>query len=279
MLQPLESHFSSLVELAPDVLIAPPQVLRRLADALLEGQLELKVEKIVSAAETLDPLDERVIMRAFGGASIHQGYQATEGFLGASCAHGTIHINEDLVHVEPQWLDEASGRFIPVVTDFRRRSQPIVRYRLGDILTQRRTPCPCGSPFRAIESIEGRCDDVFHLAAADGSSRWRAVFPDFVRRAVMTASDELERYLVEQESDGSVVVHLELSEPAPGQPARQGARDAVEASVRDNLAALCRLLDAKLPRLVFSSAIPPLGQRKLRRVVSRFRPENAAERA
>lgn len=50
-----------------------------------------------------------------------------------------------------------------MVTDLERKAQPIIRYRLNDILVERKEPCGCGSPFLALEKIEGREDDVFFL--------------------------------------------------------------------------------------------------------------------
>ena len=72
-----------------------------------------------------------------------------------------LHLNEDIVYIEREYLDDR--RFVPVVTDLERKAQPIIRYRLNDILVERKEPCGCGSPFLALEKIEGREDDVFFL--------------------------------------------------------------------------------------------------------------------
>ncbi len=65
-----------------------------------------------------------------------------------------MHLNEDIVHIQKEYLDEQSRRFVPIITDFSRTSQPIIRYRLNDILTEADKPCLCGSPYTAIERIE-----------------------------------------------------------------------------------------------------------------------------
>ena len=44
--------------------------------------------------------------------------------------------------------------FYPIITDFKRTSQPIYRYRLNDILVEEKSPCPCGSVFTRIAKIE-----------------------------------------------------------------------------------------------------------------------------
>src|SRR5699024_2207014 len=103
-----------------------------------------------------------------------------EGFLGCTCQHGTLHLNEDIVHIEKEWLDD--NRFIPIITDFTRQTQPIVRYRLDDILIQRKDPCPCGSHFTAIKYIEGRCDDVLILPGKNGQPV--TLFADLCSRVI-----------------------------------------------------------------------------------------------
>ena len=89
----------------------------------------------------LEEQDRRLLMQVF--PAVGEVYQATEGFLAASCAHGTLHLNEEFLHIEPQWIDEQ--RFTPLITDFTRSTQPIVRYRLDDVLVLRRNPARAGS--------------------------------------------------------------------------------------------------------------------------------------
>ncbi len=60
-----------------------------------------------------------------------------------------------------EYLDDS--RFYPIITDFKRTSQPIYRYRLNDILVEEKSPCPCGSVFTRIAKIEGRSDDIFYF--------------------------------------------------------------------------------------------------------------------
>src|SRR5699024_9723342 len=102
---------------------------------------------------------------------------------GHTCEHGTIHLNEDVVIIQKEYMDKKQGVFIPIITDFRRKTQPIIRYRLNDLLQEKQNPCTCGSPFTALEKIEGRADDLFYLRHT-GNEGLRAVFPDFIRRAI-----------------------------------------------------------------------------------------------
>jgi len=195
LLNPLESAFPSLNTVPPDLLVAPASVLKALAEAKLNGQISLQPSHIISVAEVLEPADAFVIEKAFHQWP-HQIYQATEGFLGFTCESGTLHLNESYVHVEPDWLDNAQTRFQPVITDFTRETQMIVRYRLDDILTVAGS-CSCGRHEMAISSIEGRSDEVLHLPSLETGAN-TPVFPDVLRRSLMLLGPDLQDYRIVQ---------------------------------------------------------------------------------
>ncbi|GGX87825.1 hypothetical protein GJV26_11200 [Massilia dura] len=192
----LDAHLAALQAQAPDILVAPARILGRIAALALEGRLQLAPRKVIAVAEVLEPDDRQRIERAFGGP-VHQLYQCTEGFLGHTCEHGTLHLNEEFVHVEPEWLDAGRTRFVPIVTDFTRTTQHFIRYRLNDTLRVRATPCPCGSAALALDAVEGRCDDILWLPAADGGEL-SALYPDMIRHAISIAPRALPDYRIEQ---------------------------------------------------------------------------------
>lgn len=197
LLAGVEAALPALRALRPDVLVGTPQLLRALAAEQRAGRLDIRPSHILSVAEVLEAQDAAAVEQAFG-VRPHQLYQATEGFLGYTCAHGGLHLNERFVHIEPQWLDEARTRFQPVVTDFTRETQLIVRYRLNDVLRLADAPCACGSPERTLAAIEGRCDEVLWLPARD-SARAVPVFPDAVRRCMALAGPAVREFEVVQQ--------------------------------------------------------------------------------
>jgi len=265
LLDPLESHLIRLNEYQPTLVVAPPSMLRFLAESILEGDLKIHPRKMVSVAEALDPLDERVIAEAFG-QKVHQIYQCTEGFLGYTCPEGTLHLNEDLVYFEKEYLDETRRKFVPIITDFSRTVQPMLRYRLNDILTEREQPCFCGSVMTALESIEGRCDDLFFWRSLhDGGLR--AVFPDFIRRAIITASPLIDAYTAIQFAPDTVQVALRLRNGVESETEKMCKREVERA-----IAALCGELRCVVPMLHFAGYDRLPSDKKLRRVERRFTP-------
>ncbi|CAA6806508.1 MAG: Adenylate-forming enzyme [uncultured Sulfurovum sp.] len=205
LLQPLEEHIETLNATQPTILIAPAQVLRLLA---LSDDLTINPKKVISVAEVLEEEDEELISQRFS-QKVHQVYQCTEGFLAHTCEEGNLHLNEDRVYIEKEWIDEKSGRFSPIISDFFRSSQPVIRYKLDDILVLEKEPCACGSVFTRLKKIEGRCDDILNVKDKNGVPY--LLFPDFVRRAIIRASDKVEEYAVEHREDALHVYLQPLS--------------------------------------------------------------------
>lgn len=196
LIKPIEEHIENLNKMQPTLLVAPAQVLKLLA---LNRELKISPKRIISVAEVLEEEDAKIIENRFK-QKVFQVYQCTEGFLAHTCSEGNLHLNEDIVYIEKDWIDKDSGRFSPIITDFFRSSQPIIRYKLDDILIYEPKQCPCGSAFTRIKKIEGRCDDI--LKVKDNQGKDYLIYPDFIRRAIISASDEIKEYSVEHKDDG-----------------------------------------------------------------------------
>jgi putative adenylate-forming enzyme len=263
LLEDTNKHVERLNRYQAGIWAAPPSVLRQLAEQKRMGRLTAAPRRIVSVAEVLDPVDADVIRDTFG-MPIHQVYQCTEGFLASTCSHGTLHLNEDIVHIGKEVVPDDPGgrRFVPIITDFSRTTQPIIRYRLNDVLTEAERPCPCGSPFTAIERIEGRCDDIFYMEQSDGGGRLKPVYPDFITRAVLAASSAIREYRVIQHEGEALTVELLLEGGA--------SQTEVERQVTASVEALMLRLGCRMPDLVFTKYTNPEGARKLRRVERRW---------
>lgn len=229
---------------APDVLVAPPSML-----LMLIGSCE--PTRVISVAEVLSPLDETRLEAGFQ-QKIFQIYQCTEGFLGFTCSYGTLHLNEDLLIFEKEYLDDV--RFIPIITDLFRKTQPIIRYRLDDILVEKKTPCPCGCIFQSLERIEGRCDDLLYVALPQGGAK--PLFPDFVSRKILAVSESIEEYEVVQTKLDRWEIYL---------------KDEFRESVVTALHELFERIGCLFPEIVFvDHPFPRLPGAKLRRIQRKY---------
>ena len=193
LLHPLGEHLSRIHKLQPNIIVGQPSLLILLAEAQSKEEIRLNPERIISVAEVLSPKDQEIIERVFQ-IKVQQVYQCSEGMFGQSCKEGNIHLNEDGLIIEKQWIDKK--RFIPIITDLRRNAQPIIRYKMNDILHA--TECSCGSKMLAVSSIEGRMDDLLIF------QQDKIIFPDFIRRAITGANPEIDNYQLIRVSDRKI---------------------------------------------------------------------------
>lgn len=259
LLAPGAQHIARLNQDAPQVLVAPASVLQQLAQAAQAGELRIAPKHIISVAEVLEPGEAQAIGRAFAAPNnpplaVHQIYQATEGFLGYTCEAGGLHLNETHLHIEKCWLDASRTRFQPVITDFSRTTQLILRYQLNDVLHLAPQACECGRAETTLVAIEGRADDILWLKAEPG---WVPVYPDLVRRCLMLVEPPLGEYRLLQRG---FVWTLELPE--------QEQSETRFAQLRAVLADLADLVgpSAQQPRIDFALWKPPLPGVKRRRI-------------
>ena len=203
----IDKNIQNLNKLNPDILVGQPSVLLVIANKIKNNAINIKPQVVISIAEVLEKEDEHYLKAVFGVDVIHQVYQCTEGCLATTCKYGTLHLNEDIVHIEKEYLDDK--RFVPIITDFERTSQPIIRYRLNDVLMEKQEPCKCGSVFTAIEKIEGREDDVFNFKTKSGEDVM--IFPDFIRRCILF-SGNITDYRIVQNEDDSITVFADIDD-------------------------------------------------------------------
>jgi putative adenylate-forming enzyme len=247
----VDAWADALTEFAPDTIVAPPKVLRRLAET---GRLGAR--NIFSGAEVLDPLDRAAIEDATG-AKVREIYMATEGLFGVGCRHGTLHLAEDAVRFE--WVASGdSGLVTPLVTDFTRRTQIMARYRMNDLLELSDRPCPCGSPLQAVARIEGRHDDAFELR--DGRGAWRMITPDVLRNAVVDADRRITDFRIVQIGEDAVAVQLDPALPPES-----------DAAVTAALLALFERIGVVAPAVTVTRGLTVDYDRKLRRVRREWR--------
>jgi len=254
LLHPFEAHLAELQSQNPTVLIAPAQILGQIAKAQQAGQIRIAPKQILSVAEVLSPDDSAGIETVFGKRP-DQVYQCTEGVLGWTCRHGSIHLNERYIRFDRDVIDADSGAFCPVITDFTRHSLPILRYRLDDVLIPEPEPCPCGSACQRIARIEGRADDI--LWWPDAAGRPVMVPSDLIRQAVAVLPVPVRDYRVIAGAE-RLEIWLDTAVPGIAGPAME-----------QSLTRLAARLGVKVPEMVLHHGLPPGPEAKRRRVLVR----------
>ena len=129
-----------------------------------------------------------------------------------SCKYVNLHLNEDLIYVQTldfdgQLASPGEPCYKMIITDINKRSQLIIRFELDDSIVISDSSCRCGSSFRVIEKILGRTDDLYWAQRTD-CDELQCIFPGYIRRAIITSSDEIENYQAIQENYTTVSIRI-----------------------------------------------------------------------
>lgn len=166
---PMSDTVSALNAFSPEVLVGYSSALRPLALAQIDGSLRIQPRAFMSASEVLSVSAARIMTTAWNRAPFDV-YAATEtAGIASTCEHGRRHLYDDLVIVEPV---DAAGAPVPVGTTGARllvtvlfsRTVPLIRYELSDRVAIGSDDCPCGRPYRLLETLDGRAEDTLSAA-------------------------------------------------------------------------------------------------------------------
>jgi phenylacetate-CoA ligase len=173
VLSPLSEIVAGLNKFQPAMLNGYATAIYLLAQEQEAGRLHIHPVLVMTSSESLAAQDRERIQQAFR-CTIADNYGCSEFVaIAAGCKHGWLHVNADWVILEP--VDEALQPVPPgqpsstvLLTNLINRVQPIIRYNLGDRVTYRAVPCPCGNPLPAIH-VEGRTDEILRMCGANGN--------------------------------------------------------------------------------------------------------------
>ncbi|MDX8143249.1 phenylacetate--CoA ligase family protein [Lentzea sp. BCCO 10_0061] len=169
---PMPELVAALNDFRPAILAPYASMGALLATEQQAGRLHIDPALVVLSAEGLAIGEYDRISAAFD-AKVRQGYAANEcPFLSYSCRHGWLHVNNDWAILEPvdadhQPVPPGQRSHTALLTNLANRTQPILRYDLGDSVLVRPDPCPCGDPLPAIQ-VQGRTADLLTFPTRSG---------------------------------------------------------------------------------------------------------------
>jgi phenylacetate-CoA ligase len=154
--------------------------------------------------------------------------------IGVDCPeHQGLHVFEDHFFVEI--VDPASGRVLPpgeegelVLTSFHRQASPVIRYRTRDRTVLRDEPCPCGSPFRRVQRLLGRTDDMLVV-------RGENVFPSQIEEVLLRVDGLTANYQLVVDRQAHRLDTLQVRVEAAPDAARDGLAGRVRDRVRETI--------------------------------------------
>ena len=158
-----------LVKLDPTVLFTVPSLLARSYDTTRQMYGEAKdtnLQKIIYFGEKLsnrfrERLQDDLRVEVFS----HCGATETSTLGGECSAHNGIHIHTDVnlpSLIVPKTINETTQEGEVAWTTMQIDVQPVIKYRIGDVIRITNDPCACGRTSPRVEII-GRTDDGFSL--------------------------------------------------------------------------------------------------------------------
>ncbi|MDX2082526.1 MAG: hypothetical protein SFV53_00860 [Rickettsiales bacterium] len=246
-------HLENLDRYQPNILVAPSTILKYIALAQEQKKININPEKIFAAAEVLEEFDQKFIEEIFK-QKLQQIYQCCEGFLAITDAKGNLRLNEEYLHIEKEWLDKKSGRFVPIITDFNRVSQPVIRYRLDDVLIE---DFSINSPFTYLKKIEGRFDDICYLKNQNGEST--PLFADILRNIFATNLNNFDEYKIIQNSISEFEIQI-----------KPEINESDKTLIYKAWQSFCFEQKCQMPNLIFSKYQQPKFDQKLKRIENKI---------
>ena len=170
--QPVAEMVRQLNAWQPEVLATYPYVVRELVEEQIAGRLRIRPGSVMTSAEVL-PVETRRRVHTAWGVSVFDTYGATEyAPIASECAYGSKHLFEDGAVIE---IVDEKGCAVPVgtlgdrilLTVFRNRTQPLIRYEISDRVQLSAEECECGRKFLVIDRIEGRIEEVLLFPRRD----------------------------------------------------------------------------------------------------------------
>ncbi len=128
------------------------------------------------------------------------------------CQKG-MHVWED--HFYMEIINPDTGKVLPegeegelVLTTFKRRAMPLIRYRTGDLTRIIPGTCDCGRTHRRIDRIKGRTDDMLIINGVN-------IFPIQIEMILMRIPEIGHNYLIEIRKENymdRLYIKVELNE-------------------------------------------------------------------
>lgn len=166
------------------------------------------LKSIISSAEVLTSATRKMVSDVFQKPIFDRYGNREFGPIAAECeAHDGLHINEHDMYVE---IDSPNPYEIPgeiLVTYFRNKAMPFVRYNTGDVGLFARGECACGRKTRRLKTIDGRTSDS--IRTREGNIIHGEYFTHMMYgvewvRAFQFVQETLDRYVLRVECDPQI---------------------------------------------------------------------------
>lgn len=179
---------------------------------------------VITTSEVLKDEQRDRLERIFGCRAVDSYGCAEVGVTGFECEAGGMHVPVESVVVD--LIPGEGGAFEVLLTDLFNFSQPVIRYRVGDYVSETPPACRCGRGLPLLGKIQGRAGDFITLP--DGR-RINGLLPYYIFRPYAKGG-KVREYQFVQYADGRIELRV-----LPGEAWSDEARASIEAEVTAGL--------------------------------------------
>jgi phenylacetate-CoA ligase len=211
--KPVSVIVRELNSFQPTIIMGYASMISLLASEQAAGRLSITPVFIEVMSEKLTDNEFEKVGKVFN-IKPYQMYGATEiPFASPLCKFGWYHMNTDVVILEP--INE-EGKHAPVgtlshsllITNLANKTQPMIRYDIGDCIMINPDKCKCGNPNPAFK-VQGRSADALVFMNETGE---QVIIPSLM---IVTLIDrfvkEVEAFQVLQTSPTTLEIRLQYS--------------------------------------------------------------------
>ena len=186
-----------------------PSSIHLVSQALLAAERPVEPGRFVAvftSSESLLAFQRESIERAFG-APVRDRYGVSEFCVSMTeCREQLLHVDMEFCIVEVE-VEEETDEYVRgplLVTGLSNDATPFLRYRVGDVGTRSKHPCPCGRPGDVFLEVDGRIED--YVMTPDGRlvGRLDHIFKEQLdvaeAQVVQETRDGLEVWIVRRET-------------------------------------------------------------------------------
>lgn len=201
-----------------------PSAITNFADEVIAQKLDghsLGWKAAITTAEVLRPHQRERLQQAFGCTVVDSYGCAEIGVTAFGCEAGSLHVPIESVVVDTVPTDD--GRFEVLLTDLFNYSQPVIRYRIGDMVEAApEGPCACGRALPRLGTLQGRAGDFIQLP--DGRVI-NGLLPYYIFRH-HAKSGKVREYQFVEFANGTIELRV-----LPGSEWTEASRGEIEAEV------------------------------------------------
>jgi phenylacetate-CoA ligase len=167
----LRAYADAVHALPAEYIEGYPSAIHLIARSLLEQGRPIapgRIKAVFTSSESLLSFQRETIEKAFG-APVRDRYGASEKVVSMTeCREGRLHADLEYCIVEVETSAETddveTGPLL--ATGLANYATPLFRYRIGDVGTRSKHPCPCGRAGDVFIHVDGRIED--YVLTPDG---------------------------------------------------------------------------------------------------------------